>query len=544
MRAIILLTSLGFVALAGSVLADPEVVSTEVIGGFSGHYTKVHPDNMKPEQIVYYGTDLGFTYTHKGELKILFGDTWGTETYEPIEASTGSKYDDGFGSIDLSEWPDPSMITSENIPVIKLGQNPGTNEMAAQHPGHAMDLGKTPMAGFSNGEREFAIFNVTKPEGCAADSDCGNGLSCDPGLGYMGAPYYAEENLTISCVDGQPGCHSATMPDSEGKPVTDSGLCVDRTASVWADTDVGRMTSAAINQRVGMRSLDDPRDYTDIREWLTTKFLNVTATTVEQFDPSASAGANDYRPATGSGGGQRVLLWGRPGFVGVKAQDRSLGLYFAYVEMPRGAEFNWDPLYFTGLKDGKPQFSASEKDAAPVDLDTSQDGVQAAEQHDVVHQMTVEWIEPLGKWVMFYGGSAGTLPSPFLPNCGVLEIFARSACKEVDLEDGAIHMRTADNPWGPWSPPQEVLAGGDPAVPGSGQYGPGGVLHHPACEGETCAPHTKTPAYNENEYGFLYAANIIPEWAYVDAEGEVNLIWNASTWDPYRVVLLKTRIRK
>ena len=522
--------------------AAPTVEKTEVIGGFSGHYTTVHPDNQKPEPIAYYGTDLGFTYTHDGQLQILFGDTWATEAYAPIEASTGARFDDGFGSIDLEVWNDPASFSSENIPVIRLGQNPGTNEMSAMNPGHAMDLGKTPMAGFSNGTREFAIFNVTKPQGCSQNSDCGPELSCDSGLGVLGAPFYVEENLTLSCVDGQPFCTATTMLDEAGAAVPDSGLCVDKGSTIWADTDVGRMTAVAINQRIGIRSEDDPRIYTDIQQWLTTRFLNVTATTVEAFDPGSDGAGNDYSPATGAGGKQRVFLWGRPGFVGVKSQDRSLGLYFAYADLPRGPGFNWDLHYFTGMRDGIPQFSENEKDAVPLDLDSTREGSQPKESHDVVHQMTVEWIEPLGKWVMFYGGSAATLPSAFLPNCGVLEIFARSACKDVDVENGAIRMRTADQPWGPWSPPQDVLVGGDPAVAGSGQYGPGGVLHHPACKGDDCAPHSKTPAYNEKEYGFLYSANIIPEWT-TEVDGSVDLIWNASTWDPYRVVLLRSRIK-
>jgi hypothetical protein len=107
--------------------------------------------------------------------------------------------------------------------------------------------------------------------------------------------------------------------------------------------------------------------------------------------------------------------------------------------------------------------------------------------------------------------------------------------------NGAIRMRTADHPWGPWSPPQDVVAGGDPDVPGSGQYGPGGVLHHPACADESCASHTRTAYYHENEYGFLYAANIIEQWTRT-VPGGVDILWNASTWDPYRVVLFRTRI--
>ena len=527
--------------LPALALAGPKVVKTEVIGGFSGHYTAVHPDNMEPEPIAYYGTDLGFTYTHDGKLQLLFGDTWAVESYAPIEASTGSRYDDAFGTIDLSEWPDPTRITSDNIPVIRIGQNPGTNEAAAMNPGHAMDLGKTPMAGFSNGENEFAIFNLTKPRACAGDDDCSNGLTCDTGLGFLGVPPQQEENLTLACVDGQPACQSDTIVDEGGQAVSPSGLCSDPTSTVWADSDVGRMTASGIDQRVTMRSTENPKMFIEPRSWLTTKFLNVTATTVTCCAPGQ--GEADYRPATQPSADAKVFLWGRPGFVGVKAQGRSMGLYVAYVDLPAGPDYQWKPRYYTGMKDGAPTWSENERDAMPVDLDSSQDGVQIEEQHDATQQMSVEWIEELGKWVMFYGGSAATLPSAFLPKCGVLEIFARSACDEVDVSNGAIRMRTADHPWGPWSPPQDVLVAGHPDKPGEEQYGPGGVLHHPDCTGEGCAPHTQTPAYNEREYGFLYSANIIREWTHATDDG-VDIIWNASTWDPYRVVLLRTRISK
>jgi hypothetical protein len=64
----------------------------------------------------------------------------------------------------------------------------------------------------------------------------------------------------------------------------------------------------------------------------------------------------------------------------------------------------------------------------------------------------------------------------------------------------------------------------------------------------------------KGDYGWLYGANIIEEWIRSAAAGEpaaargdsrrvngaaraaVDVIWNASTWDPYRVILLRTRI--
>ena len=77
--------------------SGPAVVSTEYLGPFAGEGAPLHPDNEAPHRIAFYGTDLGFTYRHGDALQILFGDSWATESYAPIEASTGSRFDDGFG---------------------------------------------------------------------------------------------------------------------------------------------------------------------------------------------------------------------------------------------------------------------------------------------------------------------------------------------------------------------------------------------------------------------------------------------------------------
>ena len=541
----LLLSSLVPAAVAAGAGSEPTVGTTEVIGPFSGHDAPLHPDNLEPEPLLYYGTDLGFTYEHNGDIHFLFGDSWATEAYSPIEASTGSRFDDAFGTISLAEWPDSSKISPSNIPLIRIGRNPGTNEASAMNPGHAMDLGKTPMHGFSNGTDQFAIFNSTKPRGCMADAECGHGQTCDAGLGYLGARFDEEENLTLPCVDGSPFCVAETTTDEEGQAVEGSGLCIDEGSTVWADTLAGRLAAAALVQRIGLRSREDPRLYGDIRLWLTNRFVNVTARTVERFIADNGEGSTeaDYRNAEGRGGAQRVFLWGRPGFISVNANGRTLGLYFAYVDLPKGSGFAWNPQYYTGSRNGVPQVSPDEGNARPLDLDSTRDGIQPKEIHDLAQQMSVSWIEPLGKWVMFYSGGIISLPRATLPGCGVLELFTRSECKDVVVGNGAVRMRTADHPWGPWSPPQDVIEGGDPDVPGSGQYGPGGVLRHPACREATCAPHTQTEYYDANEYGFFYSANIIEQWTREVDGGAVDVYWNVSTWDPYRVVLLRTRIK-
>ena len=528
-----------------STAAEPTVVDTTVLGPFTGADAKLHPDNMTPHRIAYYGTDLGYSYEHEGKIHFLFGDTWATEAYAPIETATGSRNDDGFGSIELKDWPDPGLISSANMPTIKLGQHPDSVEMSAIDPGHAMDLGKTPLAGFSNGTREFGLFLLGKPVGCRTDSQCSNGLSCDTGLGFIGPRYTEEMSFTAGCIDGEPACNAATMENS-GSAEIDSGFCSDSSSTIWARTAAGRVSAIGYTVRIGVRNTSDPRKYTRIYDWLTTKFINTTVSTVEDFEPANGPGHvnQNYGIASGSGKNRRVFLWGRPGFVGVAARDRTMGLYFAYANMPVAPDFDFNIHYYTGTdKNGIPRFSHREKDAAAVDLDATTPGIQTREEHDVTDQMSIVWIDHIKKWVMFYGGGMGRLPTATLPNCGVLEAFTRYECKDAVVGNGAFRMRTADHPWGPWTPPQDLIAGGDPDVPGSGQYGPGGVLRHPACTAPDCAPHTRTPYYNREEYGFFYAANIIEQWI-KPAGDSVDVFWNASTWDPYRVVLLRTRIKK
>src|SRR6185312_5230167 len=70
------------------------VGETTVLGPFTGHYAKLHPANEKPYRIAYYGTDLGFSYEHEGQIHFLFGDTSANERGDPIQASTGGAFDD------------------------------------------------------------------------------------------------------------------------------------------------------------------------------------------------------------------------------------------------------------------------------------------------------------------------------------------------------------------------------------------------------------------------------------------------------------------
>jgi hypothetical protein len=539
------LFSLSALCIIPAVLAgEPKAVRTEVLGPWVGEEAPLHPDNLVPHPIRFYGTDLGWTYEHDGRLQLLFGDTMAAEKGGSIETYSGNRLDDSYGTVDLSAWPDPANIRAGNLPPVRIGQNPNSAEAAAIDPGVALEGFKTPVGGFSNGRHEFGLFYTGKPAGCAADGDCANHLSCDAGLGYAGEPYDQFEGQTYPCLDGSsPFCHADTVGVRYGEPVPGSGLCVDEGSTIRAPEGFGRISAVGLRMLVGMRDSHDPKRYIETTEWLTNRFLNLSVRTVQDFDPARESAQQDYSAAQAGGENRKVFIWGRPAFMGVKARNRPAAQYFAYVDMPRGRAYDWHPRYFAGLdEDGRPRFSAVETDAAPLDLDANAPGVQYVEEHDVVNQVSVAWVEPLRKWVMFYGGGVTVIPyPPMLANCGVLEFFTGPECSDVVIGDGAFHMRTADHPWGPWSPPQDLIAGGDPDAGPAGQYGVGGMLRHPDCAEPGCAPHTDARDVNRREYGFFYSANIIEQWTRPAGDG-VDIIWNASTWDPYRIILLRTRI--
>ena len=535
-----------WMAAASVATAEPKAGFTEVLGPFTGPQAKLHPDNVAPHRIQYFGTDLGFSYEHRGEIVFLFGDTMADETGEPIQASTAKRFDDAIGSVDLAKWSHPERFSKSNIPLLKLLQNPNSSEAAAIDPGHALELFKTPVGGFSNGTQEFGMFFTYKPQGCTTDAECANGSRCDTALGIIGRSWNDEEGLTFGCADGSsPYCTASTMSDP-GRAIEASGLCVDQSSSVYSNSPTGRVNALSVKMLIGTRDLATPKKYSSDHTWYSSKFMNPSVRTVRDFDPpqAGKTFAPDYRSAREPGAKARVFIWGRPHFIGVNKVGRTLSQYFAFLDLPAGPGYSWELSYFAGLDaGGLPRFSSNEADAKPVDMDSSKPAVQPADEYDIVNQSSIAWVPQLSKWVMFFGGGIFSAPlPPELPNCGLLELFAGPDCKQVDVGDGAFRMRTADNPWGPWSPAQTILAPGDPKVP-EGQYGPGGMLRHPDCKDPTCAPFDKAGGRIPGEYGAFYAPNIVEQWIRPAGDG-VDVIWNASTWAPYRVILLRTHISR
>jgi hypothetical protein len=189
-------------------------------------------------------------------------------------------------------------------------------------------------------------------------------------------------------------------------------------------------------------------------------------------------------------------------------------------------------------------------------------------EFDYVDQMTVSYVEPLGRWLMLYGGDVpafmirdprlGTTPDPVYPQ----------------PSPGAIHLRTALHPWGRlendrlrysgWSSPEPVLTRAQAApylaCPDEGRDALPGCVPDTVPPSSSMAPRCMAGAIamrvqtdlSGNKVGRLYGANIIEEWTR-DRTAEtsglaqgvrvVDIYWNASTWNPYQVVLVETELR-
>ena len=533
-----LITSLWLPLLAHA----QSIVSTKALAPLAGpQYTPATGQS----QIGFFGTDLGYTVKHNGNLRVLFGDTQANSLGFPI----GLGADDAQGTISLAAFPNgdavDAYVAAHPAPAGKPSWQAAappltfrtnlfgfTDVMSVFRDGALLDMGsfRAPTAAFSNvTDAAFAIFDRSVFTECSGGlfPSCGTGLTCDRGMGSCFG--FSGEN-DRACVLGTTRCLCL--------PVPGGGMCQDRSSALYNTTEDGRVLGIALRTEVANASQLIEQVYYS-QSWFTNKFINPTVRTVNDFDPGRANGTgNDYRLADGVAptANEKVLIWGRPDFVAMNSASMSAKLYFAYADMPHydaTGHFRWLPQYFAGTNaNGVPRFSANQADAVALDLSAA--GDKTNEVFDVVNQMTVSWVPALGKWMMMYGGDMAP---------EVVEFFlGPNFTRAVRDPRGAIHARFASKPWGPWSAPVEVLAGGNPAVPPANgtQYAPGGILFHPGCAGTTCA--ASDPSAPPNTFGRLYAANIIDAWTTPRANGAVDVYWNVSTWNPYQVMLMRTRV--
>jgi Domain of unknown function (DUF4185) len=212
-----------------------------------------------------------------------------------------------------------------------------------------------------------------------------------------------------------------------------------------------------------------------------------------------------------------VLIWGSGRLEG--EEFRHSYPYLAVAPLPLvGIIGSW--RYFAGLgADGKPKWSEHETEARRLPPFGSQpplglDPVRLPPYHKCLGEFSVGYIQEWQKWVMLYA-------------CGGGDGYNRENRRGV-------HLRTADAPWGPWSPPQLVFNPED---------GYCHFMHHQS----SCAPNPGDKGFvdlmaGKLQYGGEYAPFLMPGYTKVDGD-TTSLYFVMSTWNPYQVVLMRTRVR-
>jgi len=270
-----------------------------------------------------FGTDLGWTYqAADGRVPILFGDSWQRIDICPIQTN-----DDSMGVLNLPAADWAGFTATQSIPddqcldITYEVDDAGTAFAPItlrRWDGVAVPLGplNTPIAGFYDGAREWAIFIVGGGQGCTA-ADAASGAACPAELSAQA------DELTCGTIAGVPRCLDPTG--------------VRKNAG-------GQAFYLHIAERVG------PSAYVSRALFLTNKYLNLAARTVRAFDPDDPR-KNDY--AVGNGA---LVLWGRPGFDDLSG-DGDLLPYFMFHQLPFAVvdeRIVFEPRFLSGFSGDRP----------------------------------------------------------------------------------------------------------------------------------------------------------------------------------------------
>jgi hypothetical protein len=511
-------------SLASAQIAEPPVL----LGTFAGESSP-----QRPRGVHLYGTDLGWTFEHDGKLIVLFGDSWQTQdtvcdaltnglaTNDDTQATLPRRYFGGVPALDF--------ITQASAPA-------EVDLTRVYRAGQSLNLGanRTPLTGFSDGVRAIGAFEAASFVRCAAADGGGSGAAgvstcnppfvCAPNIGTcqpspLGIPQLCDTERQVGCYEGQ-----TCMAEPPG-------YCIDPSSS---QPDPINQVPLEVELSVARR--DRPMEWDSRFTFATNKLFNMTARTVRCL--AGPGKAADYRPGDGA-----VLIWGRPGFY--NGPGFSTELYLMVHDLPfaerASGELVFKPRYFAGLdRRGEPKWTRAQEQAVPLALDGEVSG-DPTETVIPVNQMAISWLgEPIGKWVMLYGGGLITAPGTSTP-------------ASPTVAAGAIAVRFADHPWGPWSVPQTHLAAGAADRPNT-PLGPGGVLFDPACVDQpslACAPSDPVrpahllnpdcaPPEVETDAGHFYAPNIIDAYTRHNEHHGLEVFWNVSIWNPYRVLLFRS----
>jgi len=191
-------------------------------------------------------------------------------------------------------------------------------------------------------------------------------------------------------------------------------------------------------------------------------------------------------------GGPFILVWGTGAY---RRSDAYLSIVpSAQFESGRGTR------YFAGLdRESTPVWSEKESDS------------KAIVANGTMGDLSVTWCKDLGLWLMTYDSRD---PAPR----GILFSYSRT-------------------PWGPWSEPQIIFnAARDGAI--------GKFIHNPEAnpdDGLAGPVIGKGQANPRAVRGGAYAPYVVERWT--KAQGsELSIYYVLSTWNPYVVILMKSRL--
>jgi hypothetical protein len=473
------------------------------------------------------GSDLGFSFVHNGRLEILFGDT---AEYDNIANTTCVDHGvDGRPPANPPDYNDDmqarfggSTVRPGWVPTLASGVTTGFERKCSDISAGAsvLDFDKKPTSGVNF---TFQQLRLKKASGM------------DLPLGLLNTPLAAFSDgvsawaLFAAPADDNP--FSELLKHVYVARRHGEATIADRTRyNVVADLGLAE----------GMGSPSDPH----------TKFTNASAaraTSLTNFDtPSGPADSE-------------IFIWGRPRFESGDADDPATNpMFLMRQHVPVTGISTFTPVYFNGADSSGQATWTPTAPGVPV----------LVSDFRAVRQIDIKWIKELKKWVMLYGGDS--------PDWGTATPTIMDQPRH-----GAIHMRTADFPWGPWSRPTPLLwreqmgryyqcdaystttpQGCDrftwppPSYPTS-DWERNAFTNFSGTSPYQDAPcqtsHPK-PAASPNlnpispfcpwlsQRGNLYAANLLPTWTrHTDGgaggNSSTTLYFVVSTWYPYNVVL-------
>ncbi len=466
----------------------------------------------------YYGTDLGFSspwYVAGGSSYqiLLFGDT-----YTNANGATPAN-NDAVGYFVTA----PIGTSSVSLSFAGMAQ------VHDQVTGTLLDMGggKTPVTSFyTAANTPYGVFNQGAHQACTSSSQC-NGLFCDTsmGAGIGGLACWIPHSA-----------NGAACQHIQGN--ANMGLCIDQTSSMigfadpsgaagyvpvpagptFADpmdgnkmrSEAGKIYALATVQNIGAAStaLNNYVTY----PFITNKFLNVST--------RASVSDTVFSRPTSTSTTATIWAWGKPNFFSNSLHGGRSELYLAKAVSPViTAPISFQYYTSSGT------WSSSQANAAPLQTDVAWEDGAAGDMgitylDNLVLPDGPNHTNKTGQWVMLYGG-------------GVPPVWAAvfgGVVTDMPATAGAIKMRTAPYPWGPWSAPQTVLAPTDP------------VIFSTFCNfltGASCNPST-LPIW-QNTQGALYASQIVEAWDASTAT-TADLGWFVSLWNPYQVQEIKTHM--